>query len=75
MKKLLMAAAALMLLMMSAAVLSACSSITYSFICDCVEYGDWKYGIRDKCIGTYYINNIIAKQCESSDNGYAGQEG
>lgn len=27
--------------------LSACSSITYSFICDCVEYGDWKYGIRD----------------------------
>ncbi|MBQ9611274.1 MAG: MFS transporter [Lachnospiraceae bacterium] len=27
--------------------LSACSSITYSFVCDCVEYGDWKYGIRD----------------------------
>ena len=27
--------------------LSACSSITYSFMCDCVEYGDWKYGIRD----------------------------
>ena len=27
--------------------LTAASSITYSFICDCVEYGDWKYGIRD----------------------------
>ena len=26
---------------------SASSSVTYSFVCDCVEYGDWKYGIRD----------------------------
>ena len=25
----------------------ASGSITYSFVCDCVEYGDWKYGIRD----------------------------
>ena len=25
----------------------ASGSISYSFICDCVEYGDWKYGIRD----------------------------
>ena len=27
--------------------LSASSSISYSFTCDSVEYGDWKYGIRD----------------------------
>lgn len=27
--------------------LGASGSITYSFVCDCVEYGDWKYGIRD----------------------------
>ena len=26
---------------------SASSSVTYSFVCDCVEYGDWKNGIRD----------------------------
>ena len=25
----------------------ASGSISYSFICDCVEYGDWKYQIRD----------------------------
>ena len=25
----------------------AAGSITYSLVCDCVEYGDWKYGIRD----------------------------
>ena len=25
----------------------ASGSITYAFVCDCVEYGDWKYGIRD----------------------------
>lgn len=25
----------------------ASRSITYSFVCDCVEYGDWKYGIWD----------------------------
>ena len=27
--------------------LSASGSISYSFTCDSVEYGDWKYGIRD----------------------------
>lgn len=27
--------------------LGAAGSITYSFICDCVEYGNWKLGIRD----------------------------
>ncbi len=25
----------------------AAGSITYSIVADCVEYGDWKYGIRD----------------------------
>jgi sugar (glycoside-pentoside-hexuronide) transporter len=27
--------------------LGGVSSITYALVCDCVEYGDWKYGIRD----------------------------
>ena len=27
--------------------LGASGSISYSFTCDAVEYGDWKYGIRD----------------------------
>ncbi len=27
---------------------SAGTSISYAFVCDCVEYGDWKYGIRDE---------------------------
>ncbi len=27
---------------------SAATSINYAFVCDCVEYGDWKYGIRDE---------------------------
>ncbi len=27
---------------------SAATSISYAFVCDCVEYGDWKYGIRDE---------------------------
>jgi len=26
---------------------SACGSISYSFTCDAVEYGDWKMGVRD----------------------------
>ena len=38
-----------MIIAMSAVIgfLSASGSISYPFTCDSVEYGDWKYGIRD----------------------------
>ncbi len=43
------AGADMLVIVLSAGIgfVGASGSITYSLVCDCVEYGDWKYGIRD----------------------------
>ncbi|MCI6465687.1 MAG: glycoside-pentoside-hexuronide (GPH):cation symporter [Faecalicatena sp.] len=40
-------AAVLMGLSFVIGLLGAATSCTYAFVCDCVEYGDMKYGVRD----------------------------
>lgn len=50
--------------------LGASGSISYSFTCDAVEYGDWKYGIRDDGLAF----SIMSFLSEPTKKGYWADE-